>query len=64
MESLLCEFCKTSEATKEGFFYSSAKFNPYAKGTASAGLKQRRVACNECVDEYFKALQKVEAENA
>ena len=51
---LKCEFCKVSEAQVEGWFYTSAKNNPYAQGTAAAGLLQRRVACNHCANEAIK----------
>jgi len=46
-----CEFCHVADADVEGWFYHSARKNPYAQGTADAGLLQRRVACNTCAQE-------------
>ena len=51
-----CEFCGTQEADTyvEGWFYTAAKHNPYAKGTASAGLLQHRIVCKNCAEEAIK----------
>lgn len=38
----------------EGFFYTSAKNNPLAQGTASAGLLQRKMLCMNCLTEYIE----------
>ena len=39
----------------EGFFYTSAKNNPLAQGTVSAGLLQRKMLCMNCLKEYIEA---------
>lgn len=47
----VCEFCnQEKEILYEGWFRTAAAFNPYAKGTVSAGLLQFRRACRECAD--------------
>lgn len=47
-----CEFCKKEHnVLYEGWFYTEAKFHPYAAGTASAGLIQLRKACYDCTQE-------------
>ena len=55
MNRYICEFCEEKLADFEGWFYTSAKLNPYAKGTASEGLMQRRIVCRECA---IKAKEK------
>lgn len=50
MNTFTCENCHKEEDTLyELWVYSSQKNNPWAKGTASAGLLQKRVLCLECV---------------
>lgn len=52
MNEPCCEFCKASlnsvETLYKAWFYTEAKNNPYAQGTASAGLTQLRIACKYC----------------
>jgi hypothetical protein len=51
----VCEFCRQEQKTLyEGWFRTAAAFNPYAKGTASAGLLQLRRACNRCAEEAVR----------
>ena len=51
-----CEFCnKESDLLFEGWFYTQARNNPYARGTASAGLMQLRIACKDCVQKGIDA---------
>ena len=45
-----CEFCLKRDAEVEGWFYTEARMNPYAQGTASAGIMQMRVACIKCAN--------------
>jgi hypothetical protein len=39
----------------DGFFYTAAKNNSFAEGTASAGLLQYRMLCINCLTEYIEA---------
>ena len=50
-DDIRCEFCNTNKPLTfyEAWFYTEARNNPYASGTASAGLMQLRVACEECL---------------
>ena len=51
----VCEFCNQEQDTLyEGWFRSSAAFNPFAKGTASAGLIQLRRVCRDCANKAVK----------
>jgi hypothetical protein len=52
-----CSECNSEdeEYLIEGWFYTKERLNPFGIGTASAGLMQLRVMCEECVKEY-KAL--------
>lgn len=44
-----CDFCNQEQETLyEGWFRTSAAFNPCAEGTASAGLIQLRRVCHNC----------------
>lgn len=50
-DGLRCEFCyDCCSDLFEGWFYTEARLNPWAKGTASAGLMQRRISCKKCAD--------------
>jgi len=52
--SNFCDFCREDcDVLYEGWFYTNQKLNPYAKGTASAGLMQRRVGCKTCVNKMI-----------
>ncbi len=42
-----CEFCETSEAEVEGWFYAVAR-NEFNHGTVAAGLLHNKVACRPC----------------
>lgn len=45
----ICDFCgEDRDVLYEGWFRTQAAFNPFAKGTASAGLLQLRRTCKEC----------------
>lgn len=48
IENAKCEFCRKNVAQVEGYFYTAAKNNPFAQGTAAAGLLQLRKACRSC----------------
>ena len=51
-----CSFCgEPQETMYEGWFYTEAKLNPFAQGTASAGLMQRRCGCKLCVNSAIDA---------
>lgn len=51
MSDFRCEFChKEQDTLYEGWFYTKAKHDPFAQGTASAGLMQKRRACKECTE--------------
>lgn len=52
-EYICCEFCGTDKPLTfyEGWFYTEARKNQFAQGTASAGLMQLRIACKECLQE-------------
>lgn len=52
-DDIHCEFCNTNKPYTfyEAWFYTEVRNNPYAKGTASAGLMQLRIACKECLQE-------------
>lgn len=48
-----CDSChQPTNTLYEGYFYATAKLNPFAQGTASAGLLQLRRLCKQCVDQY------------
>ncbi len=50
-DGLRCEFCgDCCVVLYEGWFYTSARLNPFAQGTADAGLLQKRHACKSCAD--------------
>jgi hypothetical protein len=45
-----CSFCgKTTGDLYEGWFRTQAAFNPWAKGTVSAGVIQLRISCKGCL---------------
>jgi len=49
LDNFKCDFCNTdTDILYEGYFRTSAIFNPYAKGTASEGIIQLRRACKDC----------------
>lgn len=46
-----CEFCgEEQETLYEGWFRTDAAFNEFSKGTASAGVIQKKRACKACVE--------------
>lgn len=51
-----CEQCEKTNCNTlyEGWFYTSAKLNEYAKDTASSGLLQRKNVCKDCKDKLIK----------
>lgn len=53
-EEFKCENCKddTQDYLIEGWFYTEARLNPWAQGTASAGLMQQRILCSDCVEDF------------
>jgi len=56
-ETLKCEFCGASHddvELYEGWFYAVERDNWVAKGTATYGLMQRRIACKECGEKRGK----------
>jgi len=57
MREPFCDRCSTNkekvEAVYELWCYTEEKLNPYAQGTASAGLMQRRTLCNSCTDKMI-----------
>lgn len=49
VDQFACEFCgKPQLELYEGWFRTAAAKNPYAAGTASAGVIQLRRACRSC----------------
>lgn len=47
-----CDFCNTEQHTLyEGWFRSIQSLNPFAKGTATAGLLQFHRVCKKCMNE-------------
>jgi len=49
-DEFVCEFCnKPKNTLYDGWFRTPAAFNPFAAGTASAGLLQRRLVCRPCL---------------
>lgn len=50
----ICDNCEddTQNILYEGWFRTVAALNPFAKGTASAGLLQIRRLCEKCVKEF------------
>lgn len=55
-EDFYCDYCSddTVNTLYEGWFYTSAKYNVFAQGTASAGLLQRRRVCYKCLNGPLK----------
>lgn len=50
MDVFKCEFCiEEPDILYEGWFRNGQSFNPFAKGTVSAGLLQLRRACKKCM---------------
>jgi hypothetical protein len=50
-----CEFClRETNTLYEGWFYTDQKLNPWAEGTASAGLMQIRRGCKTCVNKAIE----------
>jgi hypothetical protein len=51
IDDFCCDICGISSITElyEGWTYTSERNNPYAKGTASAGLMVFRKMCESCV---------------
>lgn len=46
-----CDFCgKEFDVLYQGWFSNSEKYNPWAKGTATAGLMQMARGCRECCE--------------
>lgn len=44
-----CDFCgECCGELYEGWCFTSARLNPFAKGTADSGLMQKRVFCEPC----------------
>lgn len=51
-EEFKCDFCGCKPRTLYvGWFYTDAKLNGYAKGTASSGLMQNKRACRYCAQQ-------------
>lgn len=46
-----CENCRDTsiDTLYEGWFYAVSDNNPFAKGTATSGLIQRRKVCEKCL---------------
>ena len=56
-EELKCEFCGISHNNVDlydGWFRHPHSQNEFFKGTATAGLLVRRIACDDCVKEQEK----------
>lgn len=46
----LCDSCSNEVYTLyEGWFYTNQRLNPFAVGTASAGLMQYKRVCRQCL---------------
>jgi hypothetical protein len=46
-----CEECREEQTTLyEGWFYTSARNNEFAIGTASAALMRRKRVCENCLE--------------
>lgn len=55
-DSFICDSCKASPDTLyEGWFRSAAALNPFAVGTASAGVIQYKRVCKCCLDAAIKS---------
>jgi len=51
-DDFVCDVCGSEEDTLyEGYFKSSAATNPWAAGTASAGLLQLKRVCEHCLEQ-------------
>lgn len=52
-----CPECwdRDMDMMQEGWFYTSARNNPFFQGTASAGLMQLKTMCESCVEDYKNA---------
>lgn len=46
-----CGLCTKCDDLYDGWFRHPHSIDPYFKGTATAGLLIRRIACDECVKE-------------
>lgn len=55
MNDFRCDFCDVEQdILYEAWFYTAQKNNPWAEGTASAGLMQFKRACKICVKEAIQ----------
>lgn len=58
MDVFTCDFCgKSQDTLYEGWFRTAAAFNPYAAGTATAGVIQRCRVCRCCAQQAIATGQ-------
>jgi hypothetical protein len=59
-DGLRCDECyDCCQTLYTGWFYTEARLNPFAVGTATAGLMQNRMVCGNCAEKLQKLGLKV-----